>query len=373
MVENTTEAGIGRRDPTSMWLTAIGAGEGVAMNRVNPVLLATFMAAGLASLMMAGLVWRRRRSTPGGIWLVVLLVAIAEIFMCYALSYGQSFDADTKIWLINITYAGWLVVAPAFVIYIARVTGRDGWLRPVTWLVLVLVPTLFIPVIWGPDGDDLFFGGGRSSVTFDFPSSSPLYFAFLAYTYLLLAVAATLVVLTVRGSTRLHPAQAKLLIAMALLPWLLSFASFFNIRFFGADPTVLSLLISAVMAFSVTQFRTFDLRPITEAEQQLASDAGVVVIDRQGRLSEMNATAARLLGPGVSPAMGLQIEQVWAIEPAIVAALHGTDLGGISVPSATGNGVLTFEYSPFIEPNGRQSGTLILIREQMGAPEAQAL
>lgn len=328
------------------------------------MLLATFMAAGLASAGLAGLAWKRRKNTPGGGWLVLLLVAIAEILVAYALSFGTVFEAATKVRLIDITYVGWLVVPPTFVVYVARLTGRDHVLRPIVWIVLVLVPLLFVPAIWGPNSAALFFGGGRSLETFDFPASSALYVAFIAYTYVLLAIAAVMIIATARSSARLHPAQAWLLIVMVVLPWFLSLASFVNLKVWGADPTVLSLIVVAALVFSVTQFKTFDLRPMTEAEAQLASDAGVLVIDGHGRLAEMNATAARLLGPGVSPAMGLQVEQIWAREPGIVAALRGADLGGIPVPSAAGDALLEFEYSTMHAANGRRTGTLILIRER---------
>lgn len=334
------------------------------MSRVDPMLMAVMMAAGLASLAMAMLAWRRRSSAPSVVWLVVVLIGVAEVLIPYALSYDAIFDALTKVWLINITYIGWLVVPPAFLVYLARLTGRDGWLTPAVRVILVAVPLLFVPVIWGPGADDLFFGGGRSLTDFNFPASSPLYVAFIAYTYLLLAGSVLLVVVSARRSTRLHPAQSMLLVIVAVVPWVLSLGSFVNIRVFGADPTVLSLIVVAGMAFGVSQFPTFDLRPMTEAESQLASDSGVVVVDHAGRLAEMNSTAARLLGPGISPAMGFQLEQVWVHQPAVVAALHGADLGGIPVPSASGEGLLEFEYAPIVEPSGRRSGTLVLIRER---------
>ena len=85
-----------------MWLTAFGAAEVVEMSRVNPVLPATFTAAGLAVLMMAGLVWRRRRATPGGTWLV-LLVAMAEILIAYALSFGRGRRGRSVRWIVGPT------------------------------------------------------------------------------------------------------------------------------------------------------------------------------------------------------------------------------------------------------------------------------
>lgn len=338
------------------------------MERSSAVLVATFMVAGLATLGIAVMVWQRRRSTPGGTSLVLLMAAVSEILMMYGLSYAAAFSPDTKIRLIDITYIGWLLAPPTLLVYIARVTGRDSWLhRPWSWIVLVGFPLVYVPIIWGPNSATIFFGGGRGTDTYDFPASSPLYWLFIAYTYVLLAIAAAIIIRTARTTPRLHPAQAWLLISLVIIPWFFSLGSFVNARFFGADPTVLSLLLCAVLAFSVTQFRVFDLRPMTEAEVQLQSDAGVLVVDRHGRLSEMNATAARLLGPGVSPAMGLQLEHIWATQPAIVAALHCADLGGISVPSASSDGLLEFEYAPMIEANGRESGTLILIRERAEA------
>lgn len=112
------------------------------MSRVDPMLMAVMMAAGIASLAMAVLAWRRRSSAPSIVWLVIVLIGVAEVLIPYSLSYGAIFDPKTKVWLINITYLGWLVVPPTFLVYLARLTGRDGWLTPVVRSVLFAVPLL---------------------------------------------------------------------------------------------------------------------------------------------------------------------------------------------------------------------------------------
>lgn len=321
---------------------------------------AVFLFSGLLVWTLALLSWRQRSSVPSAGWLALTLLGMGQVLVFYGASFAGGLSLEVRFTAIDLTYLGWVVAPAAFLVYIARLTQLDGWLSRGIIAVIAAISAGFGVLILGPWGEQLFFSGGRDPQTFDFPATAA-YWAFVLWSYALIVTALTLTALSASRSPRLHRSQIVLVYVTLALPLILSIVGAQNIKFLGVDPTVLSLLIVAFTAYAISHFRPFDLRPLTQVEKQLASNRGVVVVDSHGRLTQMNAAAAQLLGPFDDVILGQDIERIWSQTPAIVAGLRGADLAGIGVVTGGRNQQLTFERSPIIEPSGRRSGTLVFI------------
>lgn len=321
---------------------------------------ALFLFAGLLVWALALLSWRQRSNAPAAGWLSLTLIAMGQVLVFYGASYAGGLAVDTRMTLIDLTYLGWVIAPAAFLVYIARLTQLDGWLTGPVIAAVVVISAGFGFLILGPWGEGVFFSGGRDPQTFDFPASAA-YWAFAIWSYALIITAITLTAISAARSPRLHRSQVILVFVTLALPLILSFFGAQNIKFFGVDPTVLSLLIVAFTAYAISHFRAFDLRPLTQVEKEMASGRGVVVVDSYGRLTQLNAAAAQLLGPFEGEILGQDIERVWSQSPAIVAGLRGADLKGIELVVAGSDRKLNFQRSPIIEPSGNRSGTLVLI------------
>lgn len=328
--------------------------------RVSAGAWALFLLAGLVVWALALLSWRQRSNAPAAGWLSLTLLAMGQVLVFYAASFAGGIALETRLMFIDLTYLGWVIAPVAFLVYIARLTQLDAWLKRSAIAVMVVISAAFGVVILGPWGEDLFFSGGRDVQTFDFPASAA-YWAFAIWSYVLIITAITLTAISAARSPRLHRSQVLLVYVTLALPLVLSIFGAQNIKFLGVDPTVLSLLIVAFTAYAISHFRSFDLRPLTQVEKQMASYRGVVVVDSYGRLTQLNAAAAQLLGPFEGEILGQDIERVWSNSPAIVAGLRGADLHGIDLVVAGSDRRLTFQRSPIIEPSGNRSGTLVLI------------
>lgn len=321
---------------------------------------ALFLFAGLLVWALALLSWRQRSNAPAAGWLSLALLAMGQVLVFYGASYAGGVSAEMRLTLIDITYLGWVIAPAAFLVYIARLTQLDGWLNRRVIAAIVVFSAGFGLLILGPWGENIFFSGGRDQQTFDFPASVA-YWAFAIWSYVLIITAIALTAISAARSPRLHRSQVILVYVTLALPLVLSFFGAQNIKFFGVDPTVLSLLFVAFTAYAISHFRAFDLRPLTQVEKEMASGRGVVVVDSYGRLTQLNAAAVQLLGPFEGEILGQDIERVWSNSPAIVAGLRGADLKGIDLVVAGSNRKLAFQRSPIIEPSGSRSGTLVLI------------
>lgn len=330
-------------------------------DRVNATLLGVFMGVGLASLALAGLTWHRRDNVRGARPLIGTLLCTVAVMIPYALSYSAVLAPATKSLLIDVTYVGWLFMPVTYVIFVAQLTGRDRWLTLPLKVVMFAIASVLAALALSPVSAEWFFNGPRDPVTY-LVNGGLGYWAFIAYANVCLAGATLLVVVTVRASSTLNRGQAVLILATVALPWMLSFASNVNVRFFGSDPTVLTLIVCSLFSYLSAQFRVFDLRPLAAAEQSARSDEGVVVLDTAGRVTDMNAAAVRLLGPGFSPAMGRGVEELWARQPGIIAGLRGATVDDVQVRAAQGTGELVFTREPIRDADGRTAGHVVFVR-----------
>lgn len=333
-------------------------------DRASAAHLGAFMAVGFACLALATITWNRRATTRGAFPLFATLLCTSAVLIPYALSYSAAISPARRSWLIDVTYVGWLFMPVSYLAFVARLTGRARWLTSRVLTGMVLVATSLSLLAVSPWASEWFFDGPRDPITYLVIGGTG-YWAFIVFANLCLAAATWIVVRTVRASHTLDRRQVTLILITVALPWILSFASNVNLRFFGSDPTVLTLVVCSSFAYLAAQFRLFDLRPMAAAEQTVASDEGVVVLDASGRVTEMNATAVRLLGPGHSPAMGRAVEELWAHQPGVVAALRGAAVDGVEIPSAAGDAVLAFSREPIRDAGGRTVGHVVFVRRSV--------
>lgn len=330
--------------------------------RVSAAHLGLFLAVGLTALALATVVRNRKARTRGAWPLIGTLVCTGAVLVPYALSYSAVLSSATKVRLIDLTYVGWSFMPVAYAVFIARLTGRDRWLTRRARVGLCLIPATLSLLAMSPAADTWFFAAPRDPRTY-LVQPGWGYWAFIVCANVALATATVLVVLTVRASRTLHRRQAVLILATVTLPWVLSFASNLNVRIFGSDPTVLTLIVTTAFAYWAAQFRVFDLGSLAKAEQSAALGEGVVVLDATGHVTEMNASAARLLGLGVAPASGRRIEELWARHPAIAAALRGAELHGILF-EPDGGDALEFTREPILDARGYWVGHIVIVRSR---------
>ncbi len=160
---------------------------------------------------------------------------------------------------------------------------RDGWgmVRAITW-------GQSVNLTWVAD---IAFG--------------PVYWLFTAYLYsLLLAGCAMLGLSIVRGGRLARSQSLALLVAIVVVMTsnVLLITGLADRRF---DPMPVGLAISAVLLWwSTFRHRFLDLVPVARSVLVDALEDGVLVLDAQGRVVDVNATMTALLGDGARALLG---------------------------------------------------------------------
>jgi len=272
---------------------------------------ALFASTGLS--IWAAVIARTRRGVPGGAAFAWMMIAVALWSFTSAL-HTLIDNYDTRVVIAKVQYLG---IAPIGVLWLLFTTdySRIMWpsraLRLVVWAVpvttVLLVATneqhLFhwsaITSVSTPSGTRLVYTGG------------PWYWVNASYSYFLILVGTSTLV---RGLRRFPPPyrrQTVLIIAGALVPLtgnLLYLGRLLPTN--GLDFTPIAFAASGVcLTWGIYRYRLFGLVPVARDMVIDSMDDGVIVLDDQRRLVDLNATAERYTGCNQT-SLGRPIDEV---------------------------------------------------------------
>lgn len=258
-----------------------------------------FAATGLS--IWAAVIARTRRGVPGGGVFGWLMLAIAW----WSFTSGMHTLVDDRAARIIIAKFQYLGVAPIGVLWLMFTTqySRVAWpgervLRVLVWIVPVTTLLLALTneqhqLYWAaitevntPVGRRLVYIG------------APWYWVHVSYSYLLVLLGtATLV----RGQRRFLPPsrrQTALIIAGAIVPWLSNLVYLSRaLPISGFDPTPIAFTVSgACFTWGIYRYRLFGFVPVARDMVVDSMDDGIIVLDAQRRLVDLNAAAERYTG-----------------------------------------------------------------------------
>jgi PAS domain S-box-containing protein len=187
----------------------------------------------------------------------------------------------------------------------------DRWLRWIVWLVPVATFALAatneqhhfywaaITEVTAGAGTRLVYEGG------------PWYWVHVTYSYFLILVGTLLLVRGLRRFPPLYRRQTALIIAGAIVPWVANVLYLTRVLpIGGVDVTPIAFTASgACLTWGIYRHRLFGLVPVARDMVVDSMDDGVLVLDAQRRLVDLNAAAERYTGcsPG---SLGRPVEEV---------------------------------------------------------------
>lgn len=244
--------------------------------------------------------WQRRRQ-PGALWLSLLMVAVAEWSMGGLFEIMVPGIAGRIFWS-KVCYIGIASVGPLWFLFALGYTGRAAslrkrWMIPL-WVGAVLILALAVTnewhgLIWSsvePHTDSM---GSRAIYNHGLGI-----WLVMAYVYgLLLAGAWLLLWFALRGP-KLFRRQAAVLVAAALVPWIVNITYITKINPLpGIDLTPVAFTVTGLLtAWGMFGLRLFELMPVAYGALFAGMKHGVIVIDPEGRVVDVNPAAQRLLG-----------------------------------------------------------------------------
>lgn len=304
-----------------------------------------------------------RRTAPGARPLMALGGAIATWTLTYAIHFSVVSELARFFWL-RATYLGVLTVPTTFLVFSIQYANRGHWLKKKAIALLTIEPVLTFILLWTDPWHKLFFGGKHEGgIILD---GGPWFWINVIYSYGLVLFAIILLIHAYRHTARPLRGQTAAILAGALLPCVINVIGVLGLNpFSGLDLTPFAFTLTCI-CFTVgfSRYRLLDLVPIARDVLIESMNDGVIVLDAQNRIVDVNRTALQMIGKPGQLVIGEPAENVFTN----VSEIFNLFLDKLTTHQEIVIGDKELHYfdlhiSPLYDRKGHYSGRLIVARD----------
>jgi diguanylate cyclase (GGDEF)-like protein/PAS domain S-box-containing protein len=260
----------------------------------------------------------------------------------------------------------------AFLAFAIRFSNHGYKLQKRVMVLFLIEPLLtFVVLWWDPQG--LFFGGKVPQGMM--LSGGPWFWFNVAYSYGIITVAIILLAGTYRHIGKIYRAQAAAVLVGAVLPLLANLTGLFGLNpFQNLDLTPFAFTATCVcLGIGLTRYQLLDIVPVAREAIVDRMNDGILVVDTQSRLLDINQTALRQLDWDGNQVIGLRpesafpayrdifrrFEQVEEIQQEVVVTSDRQEYFEVSI-------------SPLYDRRSRLAGRLVVIHDVTAQHMAEA-
>ncbi|RPJ23239.1 MAG: PAS domain-containing protein [Chloroflexi bacterium] len=245
----------------------------------------------LISLTASIMTWRR--SVPGSSALSLLLLAMAIWSGCYATRW-MDISVEAKIFWFRMMFMGVAAVPTLFLLFTLSFTHNESWLTPRHLTLLSIQPVTSLLIQWTNEYHHFMYVSlqviqENNSVMMAFVRG-PWYFVNTVYSYAIIGAGFFLMSQAVLRSGPLYRSQFRLIFVASLLPWVANIFSELNFnRSRNLDLAPLTFGLSGIIyVFSILRTHFMDLIPVARSHLIENMRDGVMVLDAQNRVVDIN-------------------------------------------------------------------------------------
>ena len=276
-----------------------------------------FLVAG-ASLLLAGYAWQNRELPTAGT-LAVLLTFVTIWVGSFALAATVT-SAELSVWLVRIMWIGIPWTMFFLLVFALEYTGHGEYVSPRYLAPVALHPIAVMLAVWTNPLHHAFFTpmtpdpGEFVGVAY---SAAPGFWVHIAISYAILLAACGVLAHFLVRSEDLYRDQAVALLVAAFSPWIANVVYVAGAMdavpaLVPADTTPLGFAVSGMaLTWAVAYAKLTDVAPIATSTVLEGMHDGMIVLDRNDRILEVNPRARTMLGVETGePIVGRDIRSV---------------------------------------------------------------
>lgn len=296
--------------------SALGIAHRSQMNWQYALVTLSLFASALLATGLALFAWHRRAP----IWkrsFAIFMLAAAE----WALAYALELTGDQlviKVFWAKIQYLGIATAPLAWFIFALRYAGREQrWRSPRALIALAAIPALTVLLATTNEAHGLVWAEWGLQRTGPFLLLDLQYGLWFwvnaAYSYVLLLAGTLLLLPVLRRYSWVEARHLALFLLVPILPWLANVISLFDLGplpFIDFTPVAVTLS-GVIMAWGILRHHLFDLVPIARKTVIDSMGDGVLVVNAQGRIVEINPAAEDVLGRQATDLLGQTLPEAF--------------------------------------------------------------
>ena len=258
--------------------------------------------------------WRRANSRFG-LYFAVGMTGITFWTLVSGLDYA-AVPISLKVFFAKLEYVGYHIALIYFLMFVLSYAGygsllENSFVRAFLWI----VPASNVLLAWTNEWHQRLWRGftrsqfGDNTVIFE---HGPAFLWVAGTGYLLIAGIVLTAWLASRRGSEYARRQGRLLFYGSLLPLLGNLIYQFQpLEFDGVDWSSILLSISSLLfLWALYGTRLLDLIPIAREKLIESLGDGMVVLDTQGRIADLNQPAARMIGSAPQRLLGRNVSEV---------------------------------------------------------------
>jgi len=268
--------------------------------------------------------WQRRKTNSVSEPFILMMLAIAFYATVAAMEAGAIALLDKIFWS-KLEYLGSGSVITLFLIFAIHFTNKRQWLTSRNTALLWIIPAFNVAMVATNEWHNLIWTG----FLLDPHQSNVVIYRhgigfFCVMTCVYIYTLAGVLLLTKRAllPSALYRQQSKIALIGALIPLVGGSAYMLCLTPPGLNVTPMSFMLTGLIyAVSVFRFRMFDLVPVAQDILIERMSDGVLVLDVQNRILDINPAAQNLIGT-TAHLIGQPVDQVMSILPDNIISYH---------------------------------------------------
>ncbi|MBW4418724.1 MAG: diguanylate cyclase [Myxacorys californica WJT36-NPBG1] len=331
----------------------------------NPYFAILILTALIAAA-VAILAWRRRTACSASIPFILLMLSIASYAIVAALE-AAAIALPHKIFWSKLEYVASGSVITLFLIFAIHFTHRRQWLTSKNIVLLCILPIFNVGLVGTNEQHRLVWIGvlpcSHSTNQVIYQHGLGFYWVMTCVYVYTLAGSLLLVNAALRPSL-LHRQQSSMVLAGAIVPMLGATLYMLDLTPPGLNITPMSFLLAGTIYFvTLFRFRLFDLVPVARDTLIESMSDGVLVLDLQNRIVDINPAAQRLIGT-TARCIGQPLRQVFSRWQDIVQLLYAPEVVKTELwIDAVASCYVELRITPLRDRRKRSTGRLLVLRD----------
>jgi PAS domain S-box-containing protein len=330
--------------------------------QITPYAVPVVLTAAL-TFTLAAVVSRRR--PPGVVPFVLLMVAVTEWLLAYALELSSVELAGRLLWA-RVEYLGITSIPVLWLIYVLQYTGRAERLSGANIALLAIIPVATNLMVWTNDAHGLHWASvamdprGALAVTY-----GPWFWISASYAYILLLLGAVFLFQAFLRAPDLYRGQVGSMLVATLTPWIGNGLYISGLSPLGdLDLTPFGFAVTGVaMTWGMRRYRLLEIVPLARHAVVEGMRSAVIILDMDGRVVDLNPAAERTVGRSASDMIGKQARKLFSDQRDLVDQFSDVEEVHTEIALGLGEAARYFELriSPLTTRRGRRMGRLIVL------------
>lgn len=255
-----------------------------------------------AALISGGLAWYtwRHRRTQGATPFAVQMIILLQWEISYILQVAAT-DLPTKFLWDKITFLGVVAMPVAWLVFAVEYIGRKSWINARRLALLSIMPVITTIIIWTNPSHGLFWPDigivQEGSFLLIKTSNGPWFWVHAAYSYILIMIGLVMLIRALLQWPAQYRAQMSVVMFSILTPLIANILTIFKIVSTDIDLTPFAFTVTGLgMGYAMFHHRLLDIAPIARDLVINGMKDGVIILDADRRIVDINPAAERFLG-----------------------------------------------------------------------------